>query len=164
MRDEDWFRCFGCAPNSPGGLRLSPRRTGVDQAECEVVFADDHCSYPGIAHGGLVGTATDDLMANLVLMERGVLTVSTLLRTRFLLPVRTGTSHLVTARITDTWTEAFTAEAEMSTLDGKLCAVSTGTFTPIRAEHLDELVVPGVAEHAEWAAYLTGIEKRRSHG
>jgi len=163
LRGEDWFNCFGCAAGNARGLQLEPRRTGRGHAECDVTFAADLCSYPGIVHGGLITTACDDLMANLILIEYAVLTLSVSLRTRFLEPVRTGVPHVVMAEITGNGPESFSAAAELTTTDGRSCAVTQGTFAPVRAEHADTLFAPGTAEHERWSAHLAGRGTRRAN-
>jgi acyl-coenzyme A thioesterase PaaI-like protein len=151
LRESSWFRCFGCAPHNPRGLRLHPRYdTTARHAECDVVFDADLCSYPGIVHGGLVATAADDLMANLLLMQHGVLTFSTTLRTRFLRPVRTGRPHRIVARSTGDWG----TEAEISTAEGELCALVTGAYAPVRAEHITSLFAVDEQEHGRIATFL----------
>ena len=139
LRDEEWFRCFGCSPRNPRGLALEPRLTGSDEATCDVTFDADLASHPGIVHGGIVSTAVDDLMANLLVMQRRVLTFSTVLRTRFLSPVLTGRPYRIVARITGEWDGGFRTEAEVAGGDGRVCASATATYAPIGADQFAEL-------------------------
>jgi acyl-coenzyme A thioesterase PaaI-like protein len=133
--DAPWFACFGCSPENPKGLRLRPQRTSAGVVECWVVFESHFCSYPGVVHGGIVGTAADDLMANLLLIERGVLAFSATLRTRFLQPVLAGRPYRIVARVIGARENGYSTEAEMSCDEGKPHAITTGTYTPIRHEH-----------------------------
>jgi acyl-coenzyme A thioesterase PaaI-like protein len=135
LADAPWFRCFGCSPDNAHGLRLRVRRTSADVVDCRVVFDAHFCSYPGVVHGGIVGTAADDLMANLLLIERRVLAFSTTLRTRFLKPVLAGRPYRIVARVTGAWENGYSAEAEMTSDEGESHAIVTGTYTPIRHEH-----------------------------
>jgi acyl-coenzyme A thioesterase PaaI-like protein len=140
LRDEPWFRCFGCSSRHPYGLRLDPRRTATDEVACTVAFDPGLCSYPGITHGGIVTTAVDDVMANLVLIERGVLAFSTTLRTRFLAPVASGRPYQIIARITRSWEGGYRTEAEVVSPEGEKALVAEATWAHVRPEHLGDLM------------------------
>jgi acyl-coenzyme A thioesterase PaaI-like protein len=140
LRDEPWFRCFGCSSHHPYGLRLDPRRTATDEVGCTVAFDPKLCSYPGITHGGIVTTAVDDVMANLLLIERGVLAFSTTLRTRFLAPVASGRPYRITARITRSWEGGYRTEAEVVSPEGEKALAAEATWARLRPEHLGDLM------------------------
>jgi acyl-coenzyme A thioesterase PaaI-like protein len=148
LRDEPWFRCFGCSSHHPYGLRLDPRRTATDAVACTVVFDPALCSYPGITHGGIVTTAVDDVMANLLLIERGVMVFSTTLRTRFLAPVASGRPYAITARITRSWEGGYRTEAEVVSPEGEKALVAEATWAHVRPEHLGGLMA-GNSEAAQ---------------
>jgi acyl-coenzyme A thioesterase PaaI-like protein len=158
LRDASWFRCFGCAPDNPRGLRLVPVPVGTGGVECHVRFGADFCSYPGIVHGGIVGTAADDLMANLILMECRALVLSTSLRTRFVRPVLVDRPYRIVARLTGSWDGGYTAEADVCDETGEARVLVTGTLSVMRPEHMQEFVTvdPHVQEHL--LAYLDEVD------
>ncbi|MEU1601402.1 PaaI family thioesterase [Streptomyces sp. NPDC005708] len=159
LRDQPWFRCFGCSSHHPQGLRLDPRRTAPDEVACTVVFGPDLCSYPGITHGGIVTTAVDDVMANLILIERGVLVFSATLRTRFLQPVATGRPYRIIARITRSWEGGYRTEAEVVTPEGAQALVAEATYAHVRPEHLGDLMAVGGEAAARLRPHLAPSDR-----
>lgn len=70
---SDANRCFVCGPGNERGLRL---RFVLDGEVCRSEFTPtaDHCGYDGVAHGGLLFSVLDDVMANWLFLrgERGL--------------------------------------------------------------------------------------------
>ena len=52
--------CMGCGPDNPAGLQLEVFRSG-DEVYTDVTFDERHIGAPGLAHGGAVAAACDDL-------------------------------------------------------------------------------------------------------
>jgi acyl-coenzyme A thioesterase PaaI-like protein len=127
---------------SPGGLTS------------ETVFSDDFCSYPGVVHGGIVGTAVDDIMANLILLEIGRLTFTTTLRIRFIQPVETAAKYRIVGRITRHMPNSISAEADVLAEDGALSAMATGSYQPIRSAHARTLFGLTKDEHERLKSFL----------
>lgn len=161
LRAASWFRCFGCAPDNPRGLRLDPRRVD-DGVECHVSFGEDFCSYPGIVHGGIISTACDDLMANLILIQCQVLALSTSLRIRFVRPVLVDQPYRIVARLTDSWDGGYAAEADVCDESGAASALVTGTFSVARPEQMRALVTIDPQEQEQLRAYLGGVDRREA--
>jgi acyl-coenzyme A thioesterase PaaI-like protein len=159
LRHQEWFGCFGCAPRNPRGLLLVPRRTAPGEASCDVTFHEDFCSHPGVVHGGIVSTAVDDLMANLLVIERRALTLSTVLRVRYLTPVLTARPYRIVARIVGEWPDGFRTEADVHSADGTLCATATATYVVLGPERLRAFVAAEPAARAGLAEFLTDREE-----
>ena len=53
--------CMGCGPDNPHGLRLVVHRSG-DAVYTDVTFDERHIGAPGLAHGGAVAAACDDVL------------------------------------------------------------------------------------------------------
>jgi acyl-coenzyme A thioesterase PaaI-like protein len=119
-----------------------------------VVFDPDLCSYPGIVHGGIVTTAVDDVMANLVGIERGVLVLSVTLRTRFLVPVAVGRPYRIAARITRSWEGGYRTEAEVVSTEGEQALVADATYAHLRHEHVGGLMADGSEAAARLRPHL----------
>lgn len=60
-------QCFGCGPENAAGIGLQMRADG-DLVRAEVVFDHRHQGAPGLAHGGAVAAAFDDLFGGLLVM------------------------------------------------------------------------------------------------
>lgn len=60
--DVDGYRCFGCDPNNPIGLRLRFMSDGTT-VWTDWEPRDDLEGYPGVIHGGIQATLADELAA-----------------------------------------------------------------------------------------------------
>jgi hypothetical protein len=67
------YDCFGCGTNNPIGLRMTFYRQG-DAVCSDVVLKRDHVGWQNMAHGGIISTLLDEVMAWTViyLNRRGV--------------------------------------------------------------------------------------------
>ena len=52
--------CMGCGPDNPHGLQMEVFRSG-QQVYTDLVFDERHGGAPGLAHGGAIAAACDDL-------------------------------------------------------------------------------------------------------
>jgi len=153
------FRCFGCSPHNPVGLALPLARLPGDRIGAWTTFAERFASYPGIVHGGVISTLVDEVMGNLVALERGRLAFCVTLRTRMLAPLRIGRPYLCSARLVAAGTDdadgaVIRAEADVSDVDGDLHAIASGTYQPIRAAHARTLMGLDDAEYATLQHYF----------
>ncbi|MGW5316118.1 PaaI family thioesterase [Nocardia thailandica] len=125
------YRCFGCSPHNPAGLRLrfTPRADGG----LESAFRLDRGfeSYPGVVHGGLIGVICDEVMGNLIVLARHVPAFTVSQRTRFLTPLAVDHEYRCVARLSGAAAPGpITASAEILDGDGTVCASSTATYAP----------------------------------
>ena len=58
--------CFACGKNNPAGLAMKVEYT-EDEARCRIVLERRFQGWQGIAHGGIVSTLLDEIMAHAVL-------------------------------------------------------------------------------------------------
>lgn len=56
------YRCFGCDPNNPIGLKLEFTVDG-DRVFCDWNPRADLEGYPGVTHGGILATLCDEIAA-----------------------------------------------------------------------------------------------------
>lgn len=69
-RLEDDDRCFACGSKNPIGLRMEVSfEEGV--AFSTVTLKKDHQGWKGVAHGGIVSTLMDEVMAHAVIRTAG---------------------------------------------------------------------------------------------
>jgi acyl-coenzyme A thioesterase PaaI-like protein len=137
---EPSFNCFGCSPRNPYGLKLRMHRLANGDYACETVFAEEYASYPGIVHGGVVHVLLDEVMGDTLALVHGMLAFSVTLRSRMLVPLRTGLPYLTTARVTGRGNGVLHAEAEITGPDEQLHVMAGGTFQPIRSEQARNLM------------------------
>lgn len=131
--DEPKFRCFGCSPRNRIGLALRMARFADGSFGADVTFGEDYASYPGIVHGGVVSAAVDEVMGDLLALERGALAFSLTLRTKFLRPLLVGRPYRVVARIAREGTGLVHTEADVTSAAGEPHVMATATYQQIRS-------------------------------
>lgn len=89
--------CMGCGPENPDGLGLVVYRRGVE-VYSDVVFDQRHVGAPGLAHGGAIAAACDDV-SGFILWVAGTPAVTRKLTVDYLLPVPLQQRQRITARI-----------------------------------------------------------------
>ncbi|MFE5474280.1 PaaI family thioesterase [Nocardia sp. NPDC056541] len=146
------YHCFGCSPHNPAGLGL---RFTAHPGGLRAGFRPTRSfeSYPGVLHGGLVGVICDEVMANVIMFERGMPAFTVSMRTRYLTPLRVDHDYHCTATISRTDSAVITASAEIHDVDDELCASASATYRPFalgEVRHLLTLDDADVArlEHA----------------
>ena len=60
--------CFVCGPDNPGGLQIEFRMDG-DVCRASFVPGNHHVGYDNMAHGGIVYSVLDDVMANWLFLQ-----------------------------------------------------------------------------------------------
>ncbi|MGN2639764.1 PaaI family thioesterase [Nocardia takedensis] len=126
----DDYRCFGCSPHNPGGLRLSftPHPDGI-QARFRLSRAFE--SYPGVVHGGLTGVICDEVMGNLIVLRRKRAAFTVSQRTRFVTPLLIEHDYVCVATLSEGGSDTLiAASAEILDAEGALCANSSATYQP----------------------------------
>jgi acyl-coenzyme A thioesterase PaaI-like protein/rubrerythrin len=131
---EPRFRCFGCSPYNPIGLAIKVQWEPDHRLGCDISFREEHSSYPGVVHGGIVGLLLDELMGDLIILKCGLLAFTVTLQTKFLRPVLVGTDYKALAAVAGGSQGLIKTEAEIISGDGDIHAMATATYTPIRSE------------------------------
>lgn len=114
--DDDGL-CFACGKNNPHGLGMRVSYDAADQsAWCRISLPGRFQGWAGIAHGGVVSTLLDEIMAHAVVQHVGQ-GMTTGMETRFRAPVPLETELLVrgwihTLRSRQAQTQATVALAE----------------------------------------------------
>jgi uncharacterized protein (TIGR00369 family) len=136
------YRCFGCSPRNEHGLALRMQETR-EGLVTSFAFGSWHESYPGIAHGGLVGAVMDELMGNLLALRLGRLALTTNFRVKFLAPIRSGRPYQAVARVTRGNGTLWQLESEILDEAGEIVAMGNGSYSVMTAEQAArEMAVP----------------------
>jgi acyl-coenzyme A thioesterase PaaI-like protein len=121
--DLDEGYCFGCGRNNPIGLKLRFTRDG-DSVRTEFTPDRAHQGWPGLLHGGILGTLLDEAMSNAAYATGSTcLTASITIRLRQ--PVRVEVPLLITARVTRHRKRLIETAGEIRLKDGTVVAEST---------------------------------------
>ena len=67
---QDDLMCFVCGKNNPCGLKLNFVLDKDRILKTEFTFAKIHQGFKDIVHGGLIGLILDEVMVNLLWIER----------------------------------------------------------------------------------------------
>ncbi|MFH9005887.1 PaaI family thioesterase [Streptomyces afghaniensis] len=152
--DEPAFRCFGCSPRNRIGLALKMFRTDDGGLATDVTFSEEYASYPGVVHGGIVSALVDELMGDLIALDRGMLAFSVTLRTKFLRPLGTRTSYRCVARITGEGDGVVRAEADVLAEDGEPHVMASSAYRPITSRQAADHMGLPVADRERLAHYF----------
>ncbi|MFQ5982976.1 MAG: PaaI family thioesterase [Woeseiaceae bacterium] len=65
---EEATMCFACGPNNPIGLQI---KFELKDGKCTGVFTpgENHVGYKNTVHGGIIYSALDDVMANVLYLQ-----------------------------------------------------------------------------------------------
>ena len=137
------YRCFGCSPHNPTGLRLR-FRTRPDGIETRFTLDRSHESYPGIVHGGLIGVICDETMGNLIVLRAGLTAFTTSMRMRYFTAMRVNAEYRCVARLRAGTSEPISgrgdagglvhAEAEVFDAAGSPVAAASAAYMPTPAD------------------------------
>lgn len=125
--------CAGCGQENPASLALEVDATGTGVS---AVHRFDHRQEgaPGIAHGGLVATAFDDLFGFL-LYRVGELAVTRTLTVDYLRPVLLGVDYRFAAAVSERAGRRLHVEASADEVEGPRVATAHATFVIVDVEH-----------------------------
>ena len=112
--------CFACGERNPIGLKLQFRFEGDDYVTAFEV-RPEYQGWAGIAHGGLLATVLDEVMARL-LWEKGINAITGRLEVRYHQPVRIGDKLEIRGRVTRHGSRGVETTAEARTPDGTVVA------------------------------------------
>jgi len=112
--------CFACGERNPIGLRLEFRFEGDDYVT-RLEVRPEYQGWAGIAHGGLLATALDEVMARL-LWEKGINAITGKLEVRYYKVVSVGDTLDIRGRITGRSSRGVETTAEARSADGSMVA------------------------------------------
>jgi len=112
--------CFACGEKNPIGLRLQFRFEG-DEYVTTFQVRPEYQGWAGIAHGGLLATVLDEVMARL-LWEKQINAITGKLEVRYHKPVSIGDTLAVRGRITRHTSRGVETTAEARSADGSIVA------------------------------------------
>lgn len=144
LRDRDGafrfepHRCFACGELNEGGLRLTIH-TNPDGAWTETTLASTFQGWDAVAHGGIVCTLLDEVMAWSVIGQ-GTWGVTARLNVAFRRPIPTGSLIRAEGRVVEDHRRAIrTAGRVFDPETGADYATAEGTFMALPPDQLDRL-------------------------
>jgi len=118
--------CFACGSLNTHGLHLV-LHAGDDRCWIEITLEDRFQGWDGIAHGGIICTLLDEIMA-WALVEHDLWGVTARMQVEFKKPVPIGAPIRGEGRVTGRRRRIVEAEAALYDAQGTVLAQATGTF------------------------------------
>jgi acyl-coenzyme A thioesterase PaaI-like protein len=148
------YDCFGCGTNNPIGLRMTFYRQG-DAVCSDVVLKRHHVGWQNMAHGGIISTLLDEVMAWAVIYLKRSFSVTRRMTVRYQAPVPVEVPLTVRGSIAEECA-AHTCRTAGVLLngDGKALATGEAEFVLLGAERLTAIPAEVKREMAKLFARL----------
>ncbi|MEV4099706.1 PaaI family thioesterase [Nonomuraea sp. NPDC049649] len=132
-------RCFGCGADHPTGLHISAVTPDGADVEAAFTVGESHQGAPGLAHGGVLAAAMDEVIGMSIWLLRKPY-VTARLETDYLLPVPVGTTLHLRARCTGIQGRKAYLEAEgrVGAPDGPAAVRAAALFIEVDMTHFAE--------------------------
>jgi uncharacterized protein (TIGR00369 family) len=144
QRDQDGpfefapHHCFACGELNEGGLQLAIH-TGPDGSWIETTLAPRFEGWDSVAHGGIVCTILDEVMAWSVIGQ-GTWGVTARLTVAFRKPIPTGRAIRAEGRVVELHRRASRTEGRVvDAATGDVLATAEGTFIALPPDQLERL-------------------------
>lgn len=150
---ETW-RCWVCGGANEHGLRLRFYVSGPGRIATEFVIADHHVGVDGVAHGGILATVFDDVMAWTLISARRAMHFTVEMGQRFLRPVPTGLPLVAEGELVPaTEEDRFDVQARLWERDRpeQVLATAWGRYAEVPPRLRGQIPADQVAEF-EWLA------------
>nr|WP_197503024.1 PaaI family thioesterase [Mycobacterium sp. 1245111.1] len=124
---------MGCGSENPHGLQLVVYRIG-ESVYSDLTFDERHIGAPGLAHGGAVAAACDDVLG-FTLWIAGTPAVTRSLTVEYLRPVPLHQPHRLSASISRRTGRALHVTGTGTGADGATRFTAKAVFVVVTAEH-----------------------------
>ncbi len=137
-RIQEWGDdyCFACGGKNPKGLHLT-FETREDRLVTQITLDREYQGYTGAAHGGIVSTMLDEVMANYMTM-RGEKAVTARIDVRFRQTTPLGEPLTVSGWLEGRRGKFVTMKSEVRLADGTVTAEGTATMAVVEEAAKEE--------------------------
>ncbi len=136
--------CFGCGSDNFSGLRLRPWRLG-DHIYADIAFDERYIGAPGLAHGGAIAAACDELLGYTGWLI-GAPAITRSLTVDYLAPVPLLQIHRITAKVDEQRGRGIHVSAK-GTRGDDVAFTARGVFVRVPFEHFTRFgVIPTPVE------------------
>ena len=130
IRDE---HCFVCGKKNELGLRLDFTYPQPGRAEAACAIPEHFSGWRRLAHGGLLATLLDEVMAHACLNTEGA-AVTMELTVRFLKPVEVGQQVRITGEIREVKGRILVTQGEVLNSGEEVVARASARFLKVRGQ------------------------------
>ena len=122
--------CFLCGMKNPFGLHAAFYELDSNELACVLKPKEEHQSYPGRLHGGIITTILDETIGRAILInhEEEVWGVTVEFTTRFRKPIPLNTELHIIGRVTKETSRTFEGTGEVLLPGGEIAATGSGTY------------------------------------
>jgi acyl-coenzyme A thioesterase PaaI-like protein len=132
--------CFVCGRENPIGLHMHFYTDTDGCVYADYLPRDEHQSYPGVMHGGLITSMLDEIIGRTAIaMNLWCMTAE--LKVRFKKPVPIGTPLKLKGEITKTTGRLLEGRGEIRLPDGSIAVEATATYLRIPDEQMEQFKV-----------------------
>lgn len=132
--------CFVCGRENPIGLHMHFYTDTDGCVYADYLPRDEHQSYPGVMHGGLITSMLDEIIGRTAIaMNLWCMTAE--LKVRFKKPVPIGTMLKLKGEITKSTGRLLEGRGEIRLPDGSLAVEATATYLRIPDEQMQKFQV-----------------------
>lgn len=134
-----YSRCFGCGNDHSTGLHVEVTAGEGLTVSGRFTVTENHQGAPGLAHGGLLAAAFDEVLGALAWLVR-VPAVTGRLETEYLRPVPVDSTLFISAAIDAMEGRKIftTAEGRLGRPDGPLAVRASAVFVTVAIEHFKQ--------------------------
>jgi len=127
LRLVDNQQCFVCGHDNPVGLRLEFNAVGDDRCETVCTLPPAYQGYADIAHGGMLATLVDEVMAK-VILNKGHRPVTAEMTVRFLHPAPLNQPLRVTGKLEKSRRRLHQTSAAITNSEGTVLCTATAKY------------------------------------
>lgn len=129
--------CIICGMENEFGLKAPFYEMEDNSVVTKFVYKENHQSYPGRTHGGMITCMLDELIGRAIwITEPETWGVTTNINVRFLKPVPYNEELIGVGRITKTNRFLFEAEGHIQDKNGTVLAKATATYFKLREDQI----------------------------
>lgn len=129
--------CFVCGRDNPIGLHMHFFTAPDGCVHAEYIPRDEHQSYPGVMHGGLITTMLDELIGRTAIAS-DLWCMTAKLEIRFRKPVPIGETLKLKGEITKKNGRLLEGRGEIRLPDGSLAVECVGTYLRIPDAQIEQ--------------------------
>lgn len=131
--------CLICGMDNKLGLQAQFYEVENDTVIAKFMFKDEHQSYPGRTHGGMISALLDELVGRAIwITDPNMWGVTMTLNVKFRKPVPLNTELRGVGRIDSQTSRTFSGSGEITDLDGNVLAEATAVYMKLPINKISE--------------------------
>ena len=135
--------CFICGEKNPYGLQMRFFETEDGKTVAHFIARNEHQSYPGRLHGGIIAAITDETIGRALLFyEPDAFGVTVELNIKYKKPVPLNEKLLVVGEVTRNTRLLFEGRAQILLPNGDVAAECTAKYMKMTLKNISDVELP----------------------